>query len=199
MMRSRLAGLTLGFLMFAPGAALAHPGHGDIAGFSHGFAHPFSGFDHILAMVTVGLFAWQLGGRALWLVPGAFVTLMAAGGAAGMAGWTVPLPELGIAVSVVTLGAIVALGVKTPVTAAMALVGLFAIFHGYAHGAEMPFGAATAEYAGGFLLATALLHVAGIALGFVAGRISEAYGAIGYRVSGALVSLTGLILVLQAM
>jgi len=198
-MRFRLAGLIPALLTFIPGAALAHPGHGDVAGFSHGFLHPLSGIDHILAMVAVGLFAWQLGGRALLLVPGTFVALMAAGGAAGMAGWPLPFSELGIALSVAVLGAIVALSVKTPVTAAMVLVGVFAVFHGYAHGAEMPFGAATIEYASGFLLASALLHVAGIAFGFVAGQVSQAVGTTGYRVSGALVSLAGLILVFHVL
>jgi urease accessory protein len=104
----------------------------------HGFEHPISGLDHILAMVMVGVFAWQLGGRALWLVPMSFVLMMAAGGALGVAGIDVPFVEVGIAFSVIVLSMGVALGIKTPVAAAMAVVGLFAIFHGHAHGAEMP-------------------------------------------------------------
>jgi urease accessory protein len=159
-----------------PTAALAHPGLGDAHGFAHGFAHPLGGFDHVLAMVAVGLFAWQLGGRALALVPATFVLVMAAGGALGMAGVAVPGVEIGITASVIVLGAIVALRVKPPLAIATGLVALFAIFHGHAHGTEMPLDAAGAYYAAGFLLATALLHAGGIALGMVIGRIADAYG-----------------------
>jgi urease accessory protein len=124
--------------ILAPAVAFAHTGVGDTSGFVHGFGHPISGLDHILAMVMVGIFAWQLGGRALWLVPTTFVLIMAVGGALGIAGIGVPFVEIGIALSVVVLGAIVAFNVKAPVAAAMGLVGLFAIFHGHAHGAEIP-------------------------------------------------------------
>jgi len=175
----------------SPGGALAHTGLGDTSGLTHGFMHPVSGIDHILAMIAVGVFAFQLGGRALWLVPATFVLVMAVGGALGMAGIAMPYVETGIALSVIVLGAIIALGIKAPVAIAMGIVGLFAIFHGHAHGAEMPADAAGAEYAIGFMLATAVLHVAGIALGFLVGWIGERYSQTIVRVGGALVSLAG--------
>jgi urease accessory protein len=103
----------------------------------------------------------------------------------------VPMVETGIAASVIVLGAIVALGIKAPLAIAMGLVGLFAIFHGHAHGAEMPLEAATGAYAAGFMLATALLHLAGIALGAMIGRVGDAYGLATYRLGGGLVALAG--------
>ena len=178
-------------LTLVPTAALAHPGIGEMHGFVHGFTHPLGGLDHILAMVTVGIFAWQLGGRALWLVPATFVLAMAIGGALAMTGVPVPMVETGIAASVIVLGAIVALGIKAPLAIAMGLVGLFAIFHGHAHGSETPLAAATGVYAGGFMLATALLHMTGIAIGAAIGRIGDAYGLATYRLGGGLVALAG--------
>ena len=174
-----------------PTAALAHPGIGEMHGFVHGFAHPLGGLDHILAMVTVGTFAWQLGGRALWLVPATFVLAMAIGGALAMTGVPVPMVEAGIAASVIVLGAIVALGIKAPLAIAMGLVGLFAIFYGHAHGSEMPLAAATGVYAAGFMLATALLHMTGIAIGAAIGRIGDAYGLATYRLGGGMVAVAG--------
>src|SRR5690349_16931155 len=115
--------------ILTPAVAFAHTGMGDTSGFVNGFGHPISGLDHILAMVMVGVFAWQLGGRALWLVPMTFVLIMAVGGALGTTGIGVPFVEIGIALSVVVLGAIVAFNVKAPIAAAMGLVGLFAVFH----------------------------------------------------------------------
>src|SRR6476646_5666027 len=184
-------GLITAALTLIPAAAFAHTGAGEAHGFVSGFAHPLGGLDHILAMVTVGIFAWQLGGRALWLVPAAFVAAMAAGGALAMTGVPVPMVETGIAASVIVLGAIVALGIKAPLAIAVGLVGLFAIFHGHAHGAEMPLEAATGAYAAGFMLATALLHLAGIALGAMIGRVGDAYGLATYRLGGGLVALAG--------
>ena len=132
-------GLTIAAaLTLVPTAAFAHPGIGEMHGFTHGFVHPLGGFDHMLAMVTVGIFAWQLGGRALWLVPAAFVAAMALGGALAMTGVPVPMVETGIAASVIVLGATVALGIKAPVAIAMGLVGLFAIFHGESSDREKP-------------------------------------------------------------
>ena len=171
-------GLTIAAaLTLVPTAAFAHPGIGEMHGFTHGFAHPMGGLDHMLAMVTVGIFAWQLGGRALWLVPAAFVAAMALGGALAMTGVPVPMVETGIAASVIVLGATVALGIKAPVAIAMGLVGLFAT--------------AAGVYAAGFMLATALLHIGGIALGAAIGRIGEAYGLAAYRLGGGLVALAG--------
>jgi urease accessory protein len=178
-------------LSLVPTAALAHSGVGHVHGFAQGFLHPLGGVDHVLAMVTVGVFAWQLSGRALWLVPATFVLAMAAGGALGFAGVELPLVEFGIAASVVVLGAIVALKVRTPLAVAMGVVGAFAVFHGHAHGTEMPPDALGAAYAAGFLLATALLHAGGIALGFGIGRIGDIQGRLVYRVGGGLVALAG--------
>ncbi|QKK34327.1 HupE/UreJ family protein (plasmid) [Rhizobium indicum] len=174
-----------------PAVAYAHPAIGEAAGFSHGFAHPISGLDHVLAMVMVGVFAFQLGGRATWLVPTTFVLVMALGGALGVAGINVPFVEIGIALSVVVLGAVVALNVKAPLAAALGMVGLFAIFHGHAHGAEMPENAAGAAYAAGFMAATALLHVAGLVLGYVIGRAGEGQGVFVTRTAGGIATIAG--------
>lgn len=178
--------------ILTPAVAFAHTGVGDTSGFVHGFGHPISGLDHILAMVMVGIFAWQLGGRALWLVPTTFVLIMAVGGALGIAGIGVPFVEIGIALSVVVLGPIVAFNVKAPVAAAMGLVGLFAIFHGHAHGAEIPEDAGGVAYAAGFMIATALLHLAGIGAGFLIGRSGEHYGSLVVRVAGGFATVAGL-------
>jgi urease accessory protein len=175
----------------APAVAYAHTGVGDTSGFVHGFSHPISGLDHILAMVMVGVFAFQLGGRATWLVPTTFVLVMAVGGGLGIAGINVPFVELGIALSVVVLGAIVALNVKASTAVAMGLVGLFAIFHGHAHGAEMPENAAGAAYAAGFMIATAVLHAVGLGLGFMIGRAGERHGTFAVRTAGGVAAVAG--------
>ncbi len=190
MLRS-LSRLALIAAMLAPGVAFAHTGVGHTGGFVHGFAHPIGGLDHVLAMVLVGVFAWQLGGRALWLVPAAFVGVMAVGGALGVAGIDVPFVEIGIALSVVVLGVVVALGVKAPVAVAMAIVGLFAIFHGHAHGAEMPETAAGAAYGLGFMLATAFLHLFGIGMGYVIGNLGDRYGQVVTRAAGGAAAVAG--------
>ncbi|MBB3611816.1 urease accessory protein [Rhizobium sp. BK602] len=174
-----------------PSLAFAHTGAGETSGFIHGFGHPISDLDHILAMVMVGVFAAQLGGRALWLVPATFVLVMAFGGALGVMGVPVPFVETGIALSVVVLGAVVALGVKAPVAVAMGLVGLFAVFHGHAHGAEMPDDAGGLAYAAGFMLATALLHVAGIAASLLIGKAGAHGGQVVARSVGGVVVMAG--------
>ncbi|MGE0226502.1 MAG: HupE/UreJ family protein [Acetobacteraceae bacterium] len=184
-------GLLAAAAMLAPAVAMAHTGS-HAGGLMHGFAHPVSGFDHILAMLMVGAFAWQLGGRALWLVPASFVTLMAVGGALGAAGLAVPFVEIGIALSVVVLGAVVALGVRAPLAAAMAVVGLFALFHGHAHGAEMPAETGAFGYAAGFMIATALLHVAGISIGALTGSVHTGRAAITVRTAGGIASAAGI-------
>ena len=144
-------------LCLAPTAAVAHVGVGSTSGFVHGFMHPLSGLDHQLAMILVGLFAYRIGGRALWLVPLTFVSVMALGGFLGVMAVPIPFVEVGIAVSVVVLGAIVAIGVRAPLAVAIGAVGLFAIFHGHAHGSEMPLDVSGLEYGVGFMLATAML------------------------------------------
>jgi urease accessory protein len=185
--------LQLAFLVafLAPTAALAHTGVGDTSGFMHGFMHPLGGLDHQLAMILVGIFAYQLGGRAMWLVPLTFIAVMAFGGFLGIAGIPVPFIELGIAASVIVLGAIVAFGVKVPVAVAMGIVGLFAIFHGHAHGSEMPMDASGLDYGLGFMLATAALHAAGIGIGFLIGTTTRRLGNNVYRVAGGLASVAG--------
>ena len=163
-----LALATIAFATVAvPTVASAHPGH-EGAGFVHGLLHPLSGVDHILAMVAVGLFAARLGGRALWLVPASFVTAMALAGAVGMTGLSLPHVEAGIALSILVLGAAIAFQTTMPVAAAMALVAFFAVFHGYAHGAEMPETAAPLLYGLGLLFGTAVLLLIGIGLGMAA-------------------------------
>jgi urease accessory protein len=189
---TRVIGAAFTLVTLAPTAASAHIANGS-HGFVHGFLHPLGGADHVLAMVAVGLLACQLGGRALWLVPGTFMAVMALGGMLALAGGAMPGVEPGIAASVIVLGALVALGMKAPVAAA-AIAGVFAIFHGHAHGSELPDGAAAAAYASGFLSATALLHGGGIGLGALFGRMSEASGLALHRVGGAGMALFGVAL-----
>jgi len=152
-----------------------------------GIGHPISGLDHVLAMLMVGVFAWQLGGRALWLVPMTFVGVMAVGGMLGVAGIGIPFVEIGIALSVVVLGAIVAFDVKAPIAAAMGVVGLFAMFHGHAHGAEISDNAGGVAYAAGFMIATAILHLAGISIGFLIGTADKRL----VRLAGGLTTVAG--------
>lgn len=191
----KISALALAAVTMMPGLALAHTGaEGHTHGAVSGFLHPVGGMDHVLAMVLVGMLAWQIGQRALWLVPGAFVAVMAAGGALGMAGIELPALEAGIALSVVVLGAMVALGVRAPVAVAMGLAGLFALFHGQAHGAEMPASASALGYAAGFMVSTALLHAAGVAAGYGMGRIS----APAVRMAGAAASVAGVVLLVGA-
>jgi len=178
----------------APSVALAHTGIGDTSGFAHGFMHPLSGLDHQLAMILVGLFAYQLGGRAVWLVPLTFVAVMVVGGVLGINGLPLPFVEIGIALSVVVLGAVVAFGVKAPVAVAAGLVGLFAVFHGHAHGTEMPLDASGAGYGLGFALTTALLHVIGIGVGLLIGMSTRTLGDNVYRVVGGMASIAGVAL-----
>ena len=163
--------LTTALMMIAMmGVAQAHPDHGHAVGLVHGFLHPLTGWDHIVAMVAVGFFAATLGGRAVWAVPATFVVMMAAGGAWGMAAMPLPFVEIGIMTSVVVLAGVALLRWNASLYSAMALCGFFAVFHGYAHGTEMPTEAAGLTYALGFMMATALLHVAGLALGMFAAR-----------------------------
>ena len=174
-----------------PTAAFAHTGAGATNGFAHGFMHPFGGLDHVLAMVAVGLLAARLGGRALWLVPLSFVTMMILGGAAGASGVGLPLVELGISGSILTLGFVLALGRRLPTALAMALAGFFAIFHGHAHGTEMPVDAQGFLYGAGFVLATALLHMAGLAAGIAGDRLAGSWSARAGRVAGGVMAAAG--------
>lgn len=178
-------------LLALPSAAFAHTGVGDAHGMVHGFMHPVGGLDHILAMVAVGVFAFVLGGRALWLVPLSFVAMMGVGFLLGVGQIEMPFVELGIALSSVVIGGVAALGRPMPVVAAMGLAGAFAIFHGHAHGAEMPADAGGLNYALGFMLATALLHAAGIAAAMGVARVVGKYGWVFAQLAGGLFALGG--------
>ena len=151
-------------LALFPTLAHRHGGAHQVGGLVQGFAHPFGGLDHLCAMVAVGLWAAQRGGRGQWLVPMAFVCVMAIGGVLGMGRVALPLVEAGIAGSLLVFGVLIAAAARLPLTASMILVGAFAIFHGHAHGAEMPADASGFAYGAGFMVATALLHAAGIGI-----------------------------------
>jgi urease accessory protein len=183
--------LLVGPVILAATPALAHTGSHAGSGFVSGFSHPFGGPDHMLAMVAVGLLATVLGRRALWAVPASFVSMMLVGWIMGLMSIQIPAAEAGIAISVVVLGAVLAAGSRCLVSVAMALTGVFAIFHGHAHGAEMPTDAAAALYCLGFVSATALLHGAGLALGMVVSKRQMIH-----RLAGAGISVAGVVLLL---
>jgi urease accessory protein len=190
-----IAALSGGMLLLLTGVAEAHPGHPGHGSFSGGFAHPFSGIDHILAMVAVGILAARMGGRALWALPLTFISLMAGGGLLNLGGASVPGVEQGIAASVLVLGLMLASPAKMPLRVSAALVALFAIFHGYAHVAEMRAGSTAGQYAIGFIAATALLHGAGIGIGTMCRK--PAMG-LWIRAAGAAMACCGLLLLMGA-
>ena len=159
--------LLISLLILMPEIALAHAPEGAGGGFVTGFLHPIMGVDHLVAMVAVGLWGAFLGERALWILPIVFPSIMAVGAAFGIVGLEIPLVEFVIALSGVVLGALIALRVRAPLAIAMVLVGIFAIFHGYAHGVEMPEQISAITYSAGFVIGTGLLHLAGVAIGFV--------------------------------
>jgi urease accessory protein len=179
----------------ASGGALGHTGAEHGASFASGFAHPWGGPDHLLAMVAVGLWAGLVGGRALWAWPVTFVAVMALGGAAGVAGVALPMVEPGILASVIVLGLLVLMAARVPLWAGAALIALFAVLHGHAHGAELPVEGAAASYFTGFALATAALH--GLGLG-VAYAIGGERGRLVVRGAGALVAVAGIALAVVA-
>jgi urease accessory protein len=162
---ARLAALAA-MMLIAPGA-LAHIQPGETIGFVSGLKHPISGLDHIVAMVSVGLWGAQLGAPAVWLLPVTFPLIMAVGGFLGLIGVPLPGTEIGIALSGVLLGAAVLLAWRPPLFGAAALVGLFGLYHGHAHGAELPPGQNALLYSLGFILATGFLHLAGITIGLI--------------------------------
>ncbi len=168
--------------------AEAHIKQGEATGFFSGLAHPVSGLDHIIAMVAVGLWGAQLGAPAIWLLPVTFPMVMAFGGFLGLIGIPLPGVEIGIALSGVLLGAMVLLEVKAPLYVAAALVGVFGLYHGHAHGAELPPGENGLLYSLGFVLATGALHAAGIAIGTVH---RWDWGRTALRLAGAGISLGG--------
>jgi len=170
------------------GSAFAHPGHPDAFGFSDGFAHPLSGIDHLLAMLAVGLWAAQNKRLALWVLPLVFPLTMVLGALLAFAGLQLPGVETGIAASVAVLGLLIAFAIRMPVWASAAVVSVFALFHGYAHGSELPHGASALWYGVGFVAATALLHLAGLAIGLVAGQKMAAQAV---RVGGIAIAAVG--------
>jgi urease accessory protein len=172
-----------------PDVALAHTGVGVVGGFLSGFTHPIFGFDHVVAMVAVGLWGAFLGQPAIWLLPVVFPVVMAFGGLAGVLGVPLPGVEMGIALSAVALGAMVALALRPPLWVAAVLVGAFAIFHGHAHGTELPEAANPLAYGVGFVIATWLLHLSGIVLGLLA-RWPAGLQAV--RIGGAAIACVGL-------
>ena len=196
-MRRPLANRALAAVSLAAlaSSALAHVETGQAAGFLTGLAHPVSGLDHVLAMVAVGLWGAQLGAPAIWLLPVTFPIVMALGGFLGLIGVPLPGVEVGIAASAILLGAAVMTERRLPLYAAVALVGFFAVFHGHAHGTELPLGQSGLLYSLGFVVATGCLHVIGIAIGAMhrwpAGRIA-------LRIAGGGVGLAGVFFLWRA-
>jgi urease accessory protein len=186
------AGMTLALaVLVCASSADAHTGAEHALSFASGFAHPWTGLDHMLAMVAVGLWAGLNGGRALWAWPAAFVGVMVLGGALGIAGVTLPMVESGILASVVVLGLLVLGALRLPVAIGAALVGLFALLHGHAHGTELPAEGAAVSYFLGFALATAALHALGLGIAYVA---AGDRGRLIVRGAGALVAAAGVAL-----
>ena len=195
--RARAAGtralLVLSALAIAAAPATAHPNTGLGVGFVSGFTHPLTGIDHILAMVAVGIWGTQLRKPATWLLPVTFPLVMSLGGALGVRGVPLPGVEIGVAASAAVLGLMIVLAVRPPIAVAAAIVGAFAIFHGYAHGIELPKAAYPLAYGVGFVLSTGLLHITGIALGLIE---RWPVGVKALRAMGAGISLAGVYLLL---
>jgi urease accessory protein len=190
---ARVLAVGVGLLLSNPAAA--HLGTGLPGGFESGFRHPFSGIDHLLAMVSVGVWGAFLGRPLVYVLPVVFPAMMVVGAIMGM--FSVPLPpvEIGIALSVLVLGGCIALSVRAPVWAASLIVAAFAVFHGYAHGKELPSAADPISYSVGFVLATGLLHVSGICLGFLKDR---PHGLVATRSAGGLIAAAGAWFLYQA-
>lgn len=177
-----------------PSLAFGHTGDGPHNGFTHGFVHPLSGLDHVLAMVAVGLWAAQRHDRMIWLIPLSFVAIMGLGGLLGMIVMPVNVAEHGIVLSLLILGLLLASMMQLPVSISIMLIGLFALSHGYAHGSEMPPGVALWSYAAGFMLATLGLHLCGIALGLLFKKLAHTNW---LRLSGLMIACYGGFLWLQ--
>jgi urease accessory protein len=184
------------FLTLSSARAFAHTQAGEAAGFLTGFRHPMSGLDHVLAMVAVGLWGAQLGSPAIWLLPVAFPMVMAVGGMLGLVGVPLPGIEYGIAASAIALGIAVMFEVRPPLALAAALVGVFAIFHGHAHGTELPPGQSALLYSMGFVMATGCLHAAGIAIGTIH---RWSWGQLVLRAAGAGVAAGGVVFMWKAL
>ncbi len=180
-----------------PAVSFAHDGASlPYGSFIGGLSHPVLGLDHFLAMVSVGVLSAQIGGRAIWTVPATFVAVMAFGGLLGYIDVGLTAIEAGIAISVLALGIAIAADRKLPISLAMSAVGFFAIFHGYAHGAEMPVVANSVTYAAGFLSGTAALHLFGVLLGDIARR--NVHGNSVLRLAGGVIAGTGALFLVGA-
>lgn len=177
-------------LCLLPAAALAHAGGGIAGGFAGGFLHPLLGPDHVAAMVAVGLWGSFLGPPAIYLLPVVFPLVMACGGILGILGLPLPGVEAGIALSAAILGLMVALAARPPLWVAALIVGIFAIFHGYAHGAEVPDGTDAVAFFSGFVIATGLLHLCGIAFGLFT---NSSGGRVAVRLAGGAIAVAGLV------
>ena len=188
----KVLGLSAMFMLAAVSGAEAHVGVGMVSGTMAGFTHPVGGLDHVLAMIAVGVLAAQQGGRALWSIPLAFVAMMLVGGAVGVAGIAVPFVEQGIMGSIIVMGVVVALGRAMPMPLAMAMVGLFAVFHGHAHGTEMPADASGVLYGFGFAIATAMLHVSGIGAAVSAQKLARQVAPVLVRIGGGVIATLGM-------
>ena len=191
----------LGITAVASTPALAHTGLDMTSGLSAGLGHPVGGLDHVLAMVAVGILAAQMSSQSekrhvLWAVPLTFVGLMALGGVLGMVGVGVPFVEQGIVGSVIILGAVIAWGRLLPQSVALGLVGILAVFHGHAHGTEMPMSASGLQYALGFMSATAVLHALGVSLTLIVQQQLMRWQGLTVRVGGGAIALGGLSLAL---
>jgi urease accessory protein len=189
----RALAVALGVLLAVP--AFGHPQKGEAVGFLTGFRHPISGLDHVLAMVAVGLWGAQLGTPAIWLLPVAFPMVMAVGGMLGLMGVPIPGIEYGIALSAIMLGAAVMFEYRPKLGIAAALVGFFAIFHGHAHGTELPPGQSAMLYSSGFVIATGCLHAVGIGIGTVH---RWDWGKKALRAAGAMVAVGGVFFLWRA-
>jgi len=185
---ARIASLLPLLLLVWSARADAHILGDASGGFVSGFEHPISGLDHIVAMVSVGLWGAQLGAPAIWLLPVTFPIVMAFGGMLGLMGVPLPGTEIGIALSAIGLGAMVATEARPPLWAAAVLVGFFAIFHGHAHGTELPPDESGVLYSIGFVVATGLLHLTGIAIGLIhrwkLGEMTMRLGGVGVALTG---------------
>jgi urease accessory protein len=182
--------------LFTPASAFAHIQQAEAAGFLTGLLHPISGLDHVLAMVAVGLWGAQLGVPAIWVLPVAFPLVMAMGGMLGLMGVPVPGIEYGIAASAILLGAAVAFELRPRIVIAAVLIGVFAIFHGHAHGTELPPGQSALLYSMGFVIATGCLHALGIGIGAVHGWT---WGQKLLRTAGAAVAIGGVFFMWRAL
>jgi urease accessory protein len=186
----------IGLMLLWPQTASAHVLKGEAVGLLKGFLHPISGLDHVLAMVAVGLWGAQLGSLAIWLLPVAFPLVMAVGAMFGLMGVPLPGIEYGIAASAILLGAAVMFEVRPPLALAAILVGFFAIFHGHAHGAELPPGQSALLYSMGFVIATGCLHAVGIGIGTVH---RWSWGQTLLRVAGGVVAMGGVFFMWKAL